>query len=246
MFTDILDGNNYLFVNKKLVKLLGLHPAVYCAELLRCLSVVKQAEGLFDKKYIPLNRDKMLEYTGISIAEQKLIDASLESLELIERHKTFPDCIAINDEKFEMFIAEADTLNQKEAKALKAHINRILQPKKVKQAGLVQSLQDAITIDNPILKEELDNWVASVCRNGRKLTAEAIQLFIKTILNYSKDIDTLVKVIQCARIHNYIDAEYAIDSVNRKEQISAENNKLLGNVVSKRGSIKDFEEGDKF
>ena len=240
MFTDILDGNNYLFVNKRFVKLIGLHPAVYCSELFRYARIAQQNKQYIDKKYIMVDRDAIYDCTGITAAEQILIEKGLVEFKLIEIHKTKENCIALDDDRFEVYLAQTDKLNKEEARSLKAYINKILQPKKVKREGVIKNLQDSIVIDNPELKAELDSWVASICRNSKKLSKEAIQLFIQTILNYSQDIPTLIKVVQSARIHNYVDAEFAINNVDRKEKAT------IIKIESKRGSIKDFEEGDKF
>lgn len=213
MIADVLAGNNYINVNIRLAKLTDLYTAVYFGEVLNiitrvCAKKVYDEEGFFtlDRKYIESR-------TTLGIDEQLNCDIILSRLgDVLMTHPENPDKIRVNlagllailiDES----VQKPDAVKKK-AKASKSAVA-------TSKAGYIKSaLKKGIKEEDEELKKFYEDWIDSAY-NNKRITKVVVELFEKTINDYTQDKQTKLKLIQTCIVNGWSDATWAINAQSR-------------------------------
>jgi len=235
MYLDILSQSNFVSVNKKLIKTVGLKSAVYLAVLMDVLKQV-QKKKKFDAAtgFFTLDRKYMEEETDLDLEDQAACDIILKKAGVLDTDDSDPYKLRVCAEKVVALITESDPklladiaknckLTKEEAEAIKRKVKESAPAKKkkeltpeekaAKQAGLRTGMKNlcANIVGIPELIDGYDRWVDSIydIPSGTKaknfLTKAVIENFHATIYSFTKDLRVYKKILEIAAIRGYSD-----------------------------------------
>lgn len=207
MYLDLFDE---LRLNKKLVKLAGFEVAAYWAELQSILKQVVKKNTADEFGFFTLDRDYVERETTLTIKKQLKCEEKLIGLGVIAKDETDPNKLCISVHGMIEFITDEDTKKLKNKSATTK-----ADTKAAKIAGIKANMKKAILETDIELRYAYERWVdgmvdAANCR----FTKAVVQLFEKTVTEYSKDKATRLKIIEVATINSYRDATWAINKLN--------------------------------
>lgn len=110
MFTHILNYSNYLSFNIQLAHIIGLNPAIYCAELINIYCKAQKKNKLIDADYFKVDRKYIFNQTTLSIEDQLKIDANLIKINVLSKHQDDPDVIKIDIQLVASIIESNDSM----------------------------------------------------------------------------------------------------------------------------------------
>ena len=215
MLLDLLNKENYLMVNTKLVEVLGLHIAVYISII---LDIMKKSQANNDSFFM-INREDILKMSSLNMEEQILIEDKLIEIRLLKREEDIATLDIIHI-KFDVnglvnLIANGDEkLIDKVTKL--AQIN----PADIKKTGKLSvrqktalALKYGLKAPNQELLDAYKGWIDGVYENPKGfLSGSAVNIFQKTIDEFAKgDLDLALKIIEIATVNGYRDATWAIN-----------------------------------
>jgi hypothetical protein len=217
MYLDLFDE---LRLNKRLVKIAGFEVAAYWAELQSILKQVVKKHTADEHGFFLLDRDFVERETTLTIAKQLKCEDKLYSLGVLLRDQENPNRIAIAVNGMVAVIADEDTTKLKKTSAVKKD------EKAAKIAGMKTTMKKALLETDLDLRAAYECWVdgmidAANCR----FTKAVVQLFEKTVTEYTSDKNTRLKIIEIATASSYRDATWAI-------------NKLPPNLINQQSSQK--------
>ena len=206
MYLDLFDE---LRLNKRLIKVAGFEVAAYWAELQSVLKQVVKKQAADEQGFFVLDRDYVERETTLTISKQLKCDEKLVSLGVMMKDVTNPNKIAIAVNGMVAVITDEDTTKLKKTTAVKKD------EKAAKIAGIKASMKKAILETDPEVRAAYERWVegmidASNCR----FTKAVVQLFEKTVTDYTSDKTLRLKVIEIATVNSYKDATWAINRVS--------------------------------
>jgi hypothetical protein len=217
MYLDLFDE---LHLNKRLVKLAGFEVAAYWAELQSILKQVVKKQTADEHGFFLLDRDFVERETTLTITKQLKCDEKLISLGVMLKDNTNPNRIAIAVNGMVAVITDEDTTKLKKTSAVKKD------EKAAKIAGIKINMKKALLETDLDLRAAYERWVEGMVDAANcRFTKAVVQLFEKTVTEYTTDKNTRLKIIEIATVNSYRDATWAI-------------NKLPPNFVNQKSSQK--------
>lgn len=203
MYLDLFDE---LRLNKKLVKIAGFEVAAYWAELQSILKQVVKKQTMDERGFFTLDRDYVERETTLSVAKQLKCDEKLLSLGVMM--KDAPNKISIAVNGMVALITDEDT------KKLKKTGRTTADDRAAKIAGIKATMKKAILEDDLELRAAYERWVdGMVDAQNCRFTKAVVQVFEKTITQYTTDKALRLKIIEIATTNSYKDATWAINRV---------------------------------
>jgi hypothetical protein len=218
MYLDLFDE---LRLNKKLVKIAGFEVAAYWAELQSILKQVVKKGTADEKGFFTLDRDFMERETTLSIAKQLKCDETLVSMGALIKDPENPNKLCISVHGMVEVITNEDTTKLKKTSAVKKD------DKEAKIAGIKATMKKAILETDIELRAAYERWVdgmidAANCR----FTKAVVQLFEKTVTEYTRDKTLQLKIIEIATVNSYRDATWAINKIYNPGKFTSQATKL--------------------
>jgi hypothetical protein len=205
MYLDLFDE---LRLNKRLVKVAGFDVAAYWAELQSILKQVVKKQAADEQGFFILDREYVERETTLTLNKQLKCDDKLVSLGVMMKDPANPNRLAIAVNGMVAVITEEDTTKLKKTSAVKKD------EKAAKIAGIKATMKKALLETDVDLRYAYERWVdgmidAANCR----FTKAVVQLFEKTVTEYTTDKNTRLKIIEIATVNSYRDATWAINKL---------------------------------
>ena len=205
MYLDLFDE---LKLNKRLVKIAGFEVAAYWAELQSILKQVVKKGTADEHGFFTLDRDFMERETTLTIAKQLKCDEKLMSLGVLLKDPENLNKISIAVNGMVAVITDEDTTKLKKTGKTSADA------KAAKIAGIKATMKKAIIDTDYNTRLAYERWIdGMVDAQNCKFTKAVVQLFEKTVTEYTQDRDLRIKIIEIATTNSYKDATWAINRI---------------------------------
>ena len=224
MYIDLLSQNSQLSINIKLANLFGLNAAAY----LSVLTTIAQAEvenGNVSGTYI-LNRDYIEKKTTLSPAEQDVCDKVLERIGVLEILDDARTTVGLHLDVLAAMIIESDPKVladiQKKAKVKRGeekHSKAYYQIQNIKK-----KVEDRVSV--LIVREAICTWLDSLAEKNQSISSQTVDLWIKTVDNFTTDNSVKVKIYEYAAMLGMYNVDNAI--AKYKESTKAGNGSFIG------------------
>lgn len=218
MYLDLFDD---LKLNKKLIKISGFEVAAYWAELQSILKQVVKKGTADERGFFTLDRDFMERETTLSLTKQLKCDEELVRMGVAMKDQENPNRLAISVENMIEIITNEDTKKLKKTKAVQHD------EKAAKIAGIKANMKKAILETDLDVRAAYERWIdgmidAANCR----FTKAVVQLFEKTVTEYTNDRTLRIKIIEIATTNSYKDATWAINRIYNPSKFTSLATKL--------------------
>lgn len=205
MYLDLFDE---LRLNKRLVKVAGFEVAAYWAELQSILKQVVKKQTADEQGFFNLDREYIERETTLTLNKQLKCDEKLISLGVMMKDPANPNRIAIAVNGMVAVITDEDTTKLKKSTAVKKD------EKAAKIAGMKITMKKAILETDPEVRAAYERWVEGMVDAANcRFTKAVVQLFEKTVTEYTTDKNTRLKIIEIATASSYRDATWAINKL---------------------------------
>lgn len=205
MYLDLFDE---LRLNKRLVKIAGFEVAAYWAELQSILKQVVKKHAADEQGFFILDRDYVERETTLTVTKQLKCDDKLVSLGVMVKDAANPNRLAIGVNNMVEVITDEDTTKLKKTNAVKKD------EKAAKIAGIKATMKKAILETDPEVHAAYERWIEGMVDAANcRFTKAVVQLFEKTITEYTTDKATRLKIIEIATASSYRDATWAINKL---------------------------------
>lgn len=205
MYLDLFDE---LRLNKKLVKIAGFEVAAYWAELQSILKQVVKKSTADEKGFFTLDRDYVERETTLTLAKQLKCEEKLISLGAIIKDPEDPNRLCISVHGIIEVITNEDTTK------LKKTSRTVADAKAAKIAGIKATMKKAILEDDLELRAAYERWIdGMIDAQNCKFTKAVVQVFEKTVTQYTNDRALRLKIIEIATTNSYKDATWAINKI---------------------------------
>lgn len=203
MYLDLFDE---LRLNKRLVKLAGFEVAAYWAELQSILKQVVKKQTADEQGFFILDRDYVERETTLTITKQLKCEEKLVSMGAIAKDPENPNRLCMSVHGIIELITDEDTTKLRKTSAVKKDA------KAAKIAGIKATMKKALLETDTELRLAYECWIdgmvdAANCR----FTKAVVQLFEKTVTEFSSDKADRLEVIKIATVNSYKDATWAIN-----------------------------------
>lgn len=206
MYLDLFDE---LRLNKRLVKIAGFEVAAYWAELQSILKQVVKKGTADERGFFTLDRDFMERETTLTVAKQLKCDEKLLSLGVLLKDPDNPNRISIAVNGMVAVITDEDTTKLKKTGKTSADA------KAAKVAGIKATMKKAILDTDYNTRLAYERWIdGMIDAQNCRFTKAVVQLFEKTITEYTQDRDLRIKIIEIATTNSYKDATWAINRLS--------------------------------
>lgn len=205
MYLDLFDE---LKLNKRLVKIAGFEVAAYWSELQSILKQVVKKQTMDEKGFFPLDRNYVERETTLTVSKQLKAEETLIKLGVFLRDPEDPNKISIAVNGMVSLITDEDTTKLKKGGKTSAD------EKAAKISGMKATMKKAILETDPEIRAAYERWIdgmidAANCR----FTKAVVQLFEKTVSEYSTNKAIRLKIIEIATVNSYRDATWAINKL---------------------------------
>ena len=206
MYLDLFDE---LKLNKRLIKIVGFEVAAYWAELQSILKHVVKKKTADEHGFFTLDRDYVERETTLTATKQLKCDAKLMEMGVLAKDPNNPNRITISVSNMIEIITDEDTTKlKKSTKSVKE------EAKAAKIAGMKATMKKAIMETDVELRYAYEQWIDGMIDAANcKFTKAVVQLFEKTVTEYTTDKATRLKIIQIATASSYRDATWAINKL---------------------------------
>ena len=206
MYLDLFDE---LRLNKRLVKIAGFDVAAYWAELQSILKQVVKKQTADEQGFFTLDRDYMERETTLTVTKQLKCEEKLIALGAVIKDPEDPNRLAIGVNNMVAIITSEDTSKLKKTGKTDADA------KAAKIAGIKSTMKKAIFTQDPELRSAYERWVEGmVDAQNCRFTKAVVQVFEKTVSQYTTDKNTQLKIIEIATTNSYRDATWAINKIS--------------------------------
>lgn len=210
MLIDLLSNSNTVSYNMKVAQLLGLHNAIYLAEILSINEKAIRKNKIDKQVYFIVDRDYISLRTTFTKQEQLEIDKKLEELEIIKKIAENEMTINVNI-LTGMFACENDNI--------KANLNLIATKsrKKTKSESIREQLYSHIKTSVPELRFAYMEWIQAAQSRYGWLSAKAVEVAQEEIDEFTKladgthDLDLALKLLEIAAITGYKEMQWVIN-----------------------------------
>lgn len=216
MLLDIMSPYSYLQVNTKMISIFGLNVAAYWAELLNIYPRVikkKKDEVIQANGYFTIDRDYIKARTSLDLSEQAKCDKVLVNIGVLSIDESDANKICISLNAMFEILSEDDTAAivaiQKKAKSKKSSAAE------TKNVMIRQNLKKAIIEPDEEVKTAYHTWIDAIMEGKNYLTKPAVEIFYKTVSEFSNLKQVRLKLIEIATVHGYKDATWAINIFNK-------------------------------
>ena len=208
MYLDLFDE---LRLNKRLVKLAGFEVAAYWAELQSVLKQVVKKQTMDEQGFFLLDRSYIERETTLTVNKQLKCEEELIELGALLRDAENPNRIAIGVNAMVAVITGEDTTKLKKSRKSSAD------EKAAKIEGIKATMKKALVETDPEIRAAYERWVdgmidAANCR----FTKAVVQVFEKTITEYTTNKAIRLKIIEIATTNSYKDATWAINKLDSR------------------------------
>ena len=205
MYLDLFDE---LRLNKRLVKLAGFEVAAYWAELQSILKQVSKKGTADERGFFTLDRDFMERETTLTLAKQLKCEEKLITMGVVLKDPDNPNRLCISVQGMVEVITDEDTTKLKKTGKTSADA------KAAKVAGIKANMKKAIFEADSEVRAAYERWVDGMVDAANcKFTKAVVQLFEKTITEYTPDKSIRLKIIEIATVNSYRDATWAINKL---------------------------------
>jgi hypothetical protein len=206
LYLDLFDE---LKLNKRLVKIAGFEVAAYWAELQNILKQVVKKQTADEKGFFLLDREYVEKETTLTISKQLKAEETLIKLGVLLRDIEDPNRIAIAVNGMVAVITDEDTTKLKKGGKTSAD------EKEAKISGMKATMKRAILETDPEIRSAYERWIdgmidAANCR----FTKAVVQVFEKTVTEYTDNKTLRLKIIEIATVNSYKDATWAINKLD--------------------------------
>lgn len=206
MYLDLFDE---LRLNKRLVKIAGFDVAAYWAELQSILKQVVKKQTADEHGFFTLDRDYVERETTLTITKQLKCDEKLMSLGVMLKDHENPNRVAIAVNGMVAVIANEDTTKLNKTSAIKKD------EKAAKIAGIKATMKKVIVETDAELRAAYERWIdGMVDAQNCRFTKALVQLFEKTVTDYTPDKAKRLRIIEIATVNSYKDATWAISRLS--------------------------------
>lgn len=205
---SLINSENNININYKLIKLLGCQGAVYYSILMKNIKD--------NNDFIPVDRKFIKDITCLNESQQLQYDNLLEEYNLIDIDIIDKNLIKFKEENLVSLLLDKEFKINTEIK----NIFKIKkEDKKIKNVAILQNLKKYIDINIPEVKDIVEKWVESLY-NSKKvvLTKEIVSIYSKCLYEYcdlnnncSANIEKAIKVTEYAISQNYKQCQFAIN-----------------------------------
>ena len=208
MYLDLFDE---LRLNKRLVKLAGFEVAAYWAELQSVLKQVVKKQTMDEQGFFLLDRNYIERETTLTVNKQLKCEEELIELGALLRDAENPNRIAIGVNAMVAVITGEDTTKLKKSRKSSAD------EKAAKIEGIKSTMKKALVETDPEVRAAYERRVdgmidAANCR----FTKAVVQVFEKTITEYTTNKAIRLKIIEIATTNSYKDATWAINKLDSR------------------------------
>jgi hypothetical protein len=219
LYLDLFDE---LRLNKKLIKLTNFEVAAYWAELQSILKQVVKKGTADEKGFFTLDRDFMERETTLNLNKQLKCDEKLITMGVVLKDPDNPNRLAISVENMIEIITDEDTKKLKKSSKSTKEEARV-----AKVEGIKNTLKRAILETDVDLRAAYERWVdGMVDAQNCRFTKAVIQLFEKTVTEYTNDKSLRLKIIEIATVNSYRDATWAINKIYNPGKFTSNATKL--------------------
>lgn len=216
MYLDLFDE---LKLNKKLIKLAGFEVAAYWAELQSILKQVVKKHTADEQGFFNLDREYLERETTLTVAKQFKCEEKLLGLGVIAKDPNEPNKLAISVSTMIEVITNEDTTKLKKTSAVKKDIQA------AKIAGMKATMKKAILEPDVDLRFAYERWIdGMIDAKNCRFTKAVVQLFEKTVTDYTTSKDVRLKIIEIATVNSYRDATWAINRLTNTRSNSSVDN----------------------
>ena len=207
MYLDLFDE---LRLNKRLVKIAGFEVAAYWAELQSILKQVVKKGTADERGFFTLDREFMERETTLNLNKQLKCDEKLITMGVVLKDPDNPNRLAISVENMIEIITDEDTKKlKKSSKSTKE------EAKVAKVEGIKATMKRAILDTDYNTRIAYERWIdGMIDAQNCRFTKAVVQLFEKTVTEYTQDRDTRIKIIEIATTNSYKDATWAINRLS--------------------------------
>ena len=206
MLLDMLSSDMYANFNVKLAHRIGLHTAIYVAELININRKAIMKEKLVDGKFFKVDRTYIEQRTTLTKTEQKELDSILVNLNVMSVHSTSKDIVYLDLNAFTGILLDDNSRVECNIK------NIALRKKNTKKDVMVTGLKESICVPNVELRKAYDEWIDSVISREGWMSKTAIKEGQKMVDNYTKkDLDIALEILRIAATNGYRDVTWAIE-----------------------------------
>lgn len=203
MYLDLFDE---LRLNKRLVKIAGFEVAAYWAELQSILKQVVKKQTMDERGFFTLDRDYVERETTLTITKQLKCEEKLITMGVVMKDPDNPNRLAISVTNMVETITDEDTTKLKKKSTTSADA------KAAKVAGIKATMKKAILETDIELRAAYERWVdGMIDAENCRFTKAVVQLFEKTVTEFSTNKADRLKVIEIATVNSYKDATWAIN-----------------------------------
>ena len=218
MYLDLFDE---LRLNKRLVKIAGFEVAAYWAELQSILKQVVKKSTADEQGFFTLDRDFMERETTLTVTKQLKCDEALLKLGVLLKDPDNPNRISIAVNGMVAVITDEDTTKLKKTGKTSADA------KAAKIAGIKATMKKALIETDYNTRLAYERWIdGMVDAQNCKFTKAVVQLFEKTVTEYTQDRDLRIKIIEIATTNSYKDATWAINRIYNPGKFTSPATKL--------------------
>lgn len=205
MYLDLFDE---LRLNKRLAKIAGFEVAAYWAELQSILKQVVKKNTADEKGFFSLDRDYVERETTLTVTKQLKCEEKLLAMGVILKDPDNPNRLAISVTNMIEIITDEDTKKLRKTSAVKKDT------KAAKVAGIKTIMKKAILETDPELRAAFERWVdGMVDAENCRFTKAVVQVFEKTVTQYTTNKALRLKIIEIATTNSYKDATWAINRI---------------------------------
>ena len=227
MYLEVFKTGTY---NLKIAQVFGLDVAVYWSALTVEMEKAKENKKVDKEGFFPLNRDALKELTTLKKSEQIICEEILRKANVIEYHGSL--------EKHEDIAVDLQTMLgyivQDDPDVLKQLTKEVVEnTKEARKNGARTGFQDYVVtlVKDPRLADLLREWVDSVyesCKYGNFLNKPQINIFVKSVQDYSKDVEVQKAIVKVAIIGAIKDAWWAIETYQKQHARNLNNLSMTG------------------
>ena len=214
MLVDLLCSGNLVSYNSRIAQMIGLHPAIYLAEL---LTIEDKATRKSKKRgnYFTLDRGYMEDRTTFSIEEQLQIDKNLIELGILIQDESDKSMMTIDVSRLtSLFMTEDEEIIDK-IKVVSSKKKRVS-----KEEGMILGLQRFVDCQNDELRDAYNDWIQSTVSKSGWLSKAAVELAQQSIDEFSqRDLDVALDVIHIAALNGWRDMNWAIQRYKETHKV---------------------------
>jgi hypothetical protein len=183
--------------------------AAYWAELQSILKQVKKKGTADGQGFFILDRDYVERETTLTLARQFKCEEKLVAMGVIMKDPDNPNRLAISVNNMVEIISDEDTKKLRKTSAVKKDA------KTAKLEGMKLTMKKAILEPDVEVRAAYERWVdGMIDAQNCRFTKAVVQLFEKTVTEYTTDKATRLKIIEIATASSYRDATWAINKLS--------------------------------